>query len=101
MLAHENSVLLTQRGGGFQPHEAVEGSAIPNQFSGGIRYAQFRKAVAEGVAREAEGAGGLTLVAVGTAEGFADGLLFPRDVPPGLVRPPPDLAFRGYTVGWK
>ena len=42
-----------------------------------IRYAQFREAVAQGVAGEAEGAGGLAFVAIGAAEGFANGFVFP------------------------
>ena len=42
-----------------------------------IRKAQFREAVAEGVAGETEGTGGLALVAARAAQGFADGLVFP------------------------
>ncbi len=42
---------------------------------GKLIQAHLGKAVAEGVAGEAEQAGGLALVAVGAAEGFADDLL--------------------------
>ena len=44
---------------------------------GGIRYAQFREAVAQRVAREAQSAGGLAFVAGGVAQGFPDGFVFP------------------------
>jgi hypothetical protein len=46
-------------------------------FFRGIWHAQLREAIAERVAGEAKGAGGLAFVAVGLAEGFADGFVFP------------------------
>ena len=39
--------------------------------------AHFREAVAQGVARKAQGARGLALVAVGAAQGFANDFVFP------------------------
>src|SRR5215469_3395739 len=42
-----------------------------------IREAHLGEAVAESVARKAEGPGGLAFVAVGAAQGFANDFLFP------------------------
>src|SRR5882672_9902148 len=51
--------------------------ALLTFFSFRIGDAELREAVAEGIAGEAEGAGGLALVSIGAAEGFADGFVFP------------------------
>src|SRR5271155_3311918 len=64
---------------GFRPR-----SGPPNLFEGGalsrirlIGNADLREAVAQGIARKAEEAGGLALVAVGAAEGLANHFVFP------------------------
>ncbi len=46
-------------------------------FSFGIGDAEFREAVTECVPGKTQGAGGLALIAVGAAEGFADSFIFP------------------------
>src|SRR6267143_2787508 len=46
-------------------------------FSFGIGDAEFREAVTECVAGKTQGAGGLALIAIGAAEGFADRFIFP------------------------
>src|ERR1700720_138747 len=43
----------------------------------GVGNAKFGEAVAESVAGEAEGPGGLTFIATRAAEGFSNGLIFP------------------------
>src|SRR5258707_3767537 len=46
-------------------------------FSFGIGDAEFREAVTECVPGKTQGAGGLALISIGAAEGFADRFIFP------------------------